>query len=118
MSAVRLFSRAFFVSAKFTDISFEMKAILCFYFYAFGDVFRRNGIAPHNRIVNNHFKLGRTIPKNLKNLHHIVPVVRGGKYTKGNVVACCKECNNKKKYLTPVEMILMAEEAKNKTSAE
>ena len=51
-------------------------------------------------------------------MDHIVPVVRGGKYTKGNVVACCKECNNKKKYLTPVEMILMAEEAKNKTSAE
>ena len=47
-------------------------------------------------------------------MDHIVPVVRGGKSTKGNVVVCCKECNNKKKYLTPVEMILMAEEAKMK----
>ena len=26
-----------------TDIPFEVKAVLCFYFYAFGDVFRRNG---------------------------------------------------------------------------
>ena len=51
-------------------------------------------------------------------MDHIVPVVRGGKSTRGNVVVCCKECNNKKKYLTPVEMILMAEEAKNKTPAE
>lgn len=47
-------------------------------------------------------------------MDHIVPVVRGGKSTKGNVVVCCKECNNRKKYLTPVEMILMAEEAKMK----
>ena len=39
-------------------------------------------------------------------MDHIVPVVRGGKSTKGNVVVCCKKCNSEKKYLTPVEMIL------------
>ena len=38
-------------------------------------------------------------------MDHIVPLSRGGKSTKGNIVPCCKECNNKKKYLTPVEMI-------------
>ena len=32
-------------------------------------------------------------------------------YTTNNVVPCCKECNNKKKYLTPVELLL--EEEKN-----
>jgi 5-methylcytosine-specific restriction endonuclease McrA len=29
--------------------------------------------------------------------------VRGGKSTRGNVVPACKECNNRKKYLLPVE---------------
>ena len=36
-------------------------------------------------------------------LDHIVPVSRGGRTTKGNCVPCCKECNNKKQSLTPVE---------------
>jgi 5-methylcytosine-specific restriction endonuclease McrA len=36
-------------------------------------------------------------------MDHIVPIVRGGKTTKGNVVPCCKECNNKKKYMLPIE---------------
>lgn len=38
-------------------------------------------------------------------MDHIVPVSRGGKSTKGNVVPCCKECNNNKKALTPVEWV-------------
>jgi len=41
-------------------------------------------------------------------MDHIVPLVRGGKSTKGNIVPCCKKCNNKKKYLTPVELKLSA----------
>lgn len=36
-------------------------------------------------------------------MDHIVPVTRGGKSTKGNVVPVCKECNNRKKYLLPIE---------------
>jgi 5-methylcytosine-specific restriction endonuclease McrA len=36
-------------------------------------------------------------------MDHIVPVSRGGKTTKGNVVACCKECNTAKKQLLPIE---------------
>lgn len=36
-------------------------------------------------------------------MDHIVPIIRGGFTRKGNVVPCCKECNNKKKYFTPVE---------------
>jgi len=36
-------------------------------------------------------------------MDHIVPIVRGGKTAKGNVVPCCKECNNKKKYMLPIE---------------
>ena len=62
MSAVQLFSGAAFISAEFTDIYFEVKAEL--YFYAFGDVFRRNGMVLQNCIVNNRFELERNIPRN------------------------------------------------------
>ena len=64
MSALRLFSGAVFISAEFTDISFEVKAVLCFDFYAFGDVFRRNAIFQQNCIVDNYFVLERFTPKN------------------------------------------------------
>lgn len=40
-------------------------------------------------------------------MDHILPIIRGGKSTKGNCVPCCKKCNNEKKYLTPAEIILM-----------
>ena len=56
---------------------------------------------------------GKKFPKEELTMDHIVPVVRGGKSTKGNVVVACKDCNNKKKYLTPVEMILAAENNQN-----
>jgi 5-methylcytosine-specific restriction protein A len=36
-------------------------------------------------------------------MDHIVPLSRGGKSRKGNIVPACKECNNRKKYLLPVE---------------
>lgn len=41
-------------------------------------------------------------PKDLT-MDHIVPLARGGKSTKDNIVACCKECNTKKKTLLPIE---------------
>lgn len=36
-------------------------------------------------------------------MDHIVPIARGGKSTRGNVVPCCKECNSKKQSLLPIE---------------
>ncbi len=44
----------------------------------------------------------RVSPKDLT-MDHVVPIIRGGKSTKSNIVACCKECNNKKKYMLPFE---------------
>jgi len=41
-------------------------------------------------------------PKDLT-MDHMVPIVRGGRSSKGNVVPACKECNSKKKYLMPFE---------------
>ncbi len=39
-------------------------------------------------------------------LDHVVPVARGGRSTRGNLVVSCRACNQKKKFLTPAEMIL------------
>ena len=64
MSAVRLFSGADFISSEFTDNYFKVKTVLCFYFYAFGDVSRGNGIVQQNCIADNRFELERTILKN------------------------------------------------------
>ena len=36
-------------------------------------------------------------------MDHLVPLVRGGKSTKGNLAPACKRCNNQKKSLLPVE---------------
>ncbi|MBI5048662.1 MAG: HNH endonuclease [Deltaproteobacteria bacterium] len=36
-------------------------------------------------------------------MDHIVPIIRGGKSAKGNIVPACKDCNNRKKYLLPME---------------
>jgi len=36
-------------------------------------------------------------------MDHVVPLIRGGKSIKNNLVPACKECNNKKKYLLPME---------------
>ncbi len=36
-------------------------------------------------------------------MDHVVPLSRGGRSVKSNVVPCCKECNSQKKYLLPIE---------------
>jgi 5-methylcytosine-specific restriction endonuclease McrA len=36
-------------------------------------------------------------------MDHVVPLIRGGRSIKNNLVPACKECNNKKKYLLPME---------------
>lgn len=36
-------------------------------------------------------------------MDHIVPIARGGTSSKGNVVITCKECNNRKKSMLPIE---------------
>ena len=49
---------------------------------------------------------GKKFPPEELTMDHIVPVVRGGKSSKGNVVPCCKQCNSDKKYLTPAELVM------------
>ncbi|CAN2041206.1 5-methylcytosine-specific restriction enzyme A [Candidatus Magnetomoraceae bacterium gMMP-15] len=51
----------------------------------------------------------KSIPAKELTMDHIVPIIRGGKTTKSNVVPACKECNNKKKYMLPFEWELEKE---------
>ena len=37
-------------------------------------------------------------------MDHIIPLARGGRSTKGNLVPCCKECNTAKKTDLPPEL--------------
>jgi len=45
----------------------------------------------------------REVGRNGLTMDHVVPLSRGGRSTKGNIVAACKECNSRKKYLLPIE---------------
>lgn len=49
-----------------------------------------------------HYCEGLFPPRELT-MDHVVPLVRGGRTTKANVVPCCKECNEQKRYLLPLE---------------
>ncbi|MCZ6552804.1 MAG: HNH endonuclease [SAR324 cluster bacterium] len=55
---------------------------------------RANGIC--------HYCGGRFPAKTLT-MDHVVPLVRGGKSRKSNVVPCCKACNTVKQDLVPSE---------------
>ena len=46
---------------------------------------------------------GRHVGRANLTMDHVVPLVRGGRSTKGNIVPACKECNNRKTHLLPVE---------------
>ena len=50
---------------------------------------------------------GKAVGARALTMDHVVPVARGGRSVRGNVVAACKECNNRKKLLTPAEQLLM-----------
>jgi 5-methylcytosine-specific restriction protein A len=39
-------------------------------------------------------------------MDHVVPVARGGRSTRGNVVPSCDACNKSKSFRTPAELIL------------
>lgn len=49
-----------------------------------------------------HYCRQRVGPRALT-MDHLVPLGRGGRSTRGNVVPCCKACNSQKRHLLPVE---------------
>jgi 5-methylcytosine-specific restriction endonuclease McrA len=46
---------------------------------------------------------GNSVRPGALTMDHLVPLIRGGKSSRGNVVPACKSCNNKKKHLLPIE---------------
>ncbi len=49
-----------------------------------------------------HYCGGRFTPTELT-MDHLVPLARGGRSTKANLVPACKDCNNRKKVMLPLE---------------
>ena len=58
-----------FISTENTDILFEVKAVLCFYFLCIGRYFSKKCQCSQDRIVSNRFEVARVILKNAANLH-------------------------------------------------
>jgi len=54
---------------------------------------------------------GRKFARGELTMDHVVPIARGGRSTRGNVVPACKPCNDDKKLLTPAERLLLAHRA-------
>lgn len=48
----------------------------------------------------------KQFPPDELTMDHLVPVARGGRSTKGNIVPACSACNADKSCLTPVEILL------------
>ena len=46
---------------------------------------------------------GRQVGARALTLDHVVPLIRGGRSVRGNVVPSCKDCNTKKRSLLPWE---------------
>jgi 5-methylcytosine-specific restriction endonuclease McrA len=61
---------------------------------------------------------GETFKPGELTLDHVVPVSRGGRSVRGNVVTACKACNTDKRAQTPVEMILGDDAVNNDSSGE
>ncbi len=59
----------------------------------------------------------QSFPKELLTMDHKVPVARGGKTSKSNVVVACKSCNTNKAHLTPAEFVIQAEQNQSSPQA-
>jgi len=46
---------------------------------------------------------GRQVGARRLTMDHVVPLIRGGKSSRSNVVPACKDCNTQKQLLLPVE---------------
>lgn len=46
---------------------------------------------------------GKKYPYKQLTMDHLVPLSRGGRSTRDNLVPSCKSCNNKKKVMLPLE---------------
>ena len=49
---------------------------------------------------------GKQVGADQLTMDHVIPVARGGRSTRGNIVPACPACNKSKKAQTPAERIL------------
>ena len=49
---------------------------------------------------------GKRVGAESLTMDHVVPLARGGRSVRSNIVPCCKDCNSNKKTALPVEAIL------------
>jgi 5-methylcytosine-specific restriction protein A len=49
------------------------------------------------------YHCGKQFPPRELTMDHLVPIIRGGKSAKGNLVPSCKKCNIEKKHSLPFE---------------
>ncbi|MGV7929140.1 MAG: HNH endonuclease [Spirochaetota bacterium] len=61
-----------------------------------------------------HYCGNRVQPADLT-MDHLIPLSRGGRSERFNIVAACKECNNRKKNLLPAEWDEYIESIKKRT---
>ena len=59
---------------------------------------------------------GRKVPFKELTMDHLLPLACGGRSTKDNLVPCCKQCNNKKKSMLPLEWEEYMESLQNGSS--
>ncbi len=57
----------------------------------------------NRRACNICYYCEKIIPARQLTMDHVVPLARGGRSIKSNLVPCCKSCNNRKKNLLPFE---------------
>jgi len=61
---------------------------------------------------------GKKFEPSALTMDHVLPLSRGGRSSKGNVVPACKECNTKKKYFLPFEWEEYLEKAQPENETE
>jgi 5-methylcytosine-specific restriction enzyme A len=61
---------------------------------------------------------GKSFKPDELTMDHIIPLSRGGRSEKINIVPCCKECNNQKRYLLPAEWDKYLERIRNDGSVD
>ena len=57
----------------------------------------------NRRAFNKCYYCKNDTPARKLTMDHVVPLARGGRSIKSNLVPCCKSCNNLKKNLLPLE---------------
>lgn len=50
------------------------------------------------------YHCGEKFRPNDLTMDHLIPIIRGGKSTKGNLVPSCKKCNSERRYRLPFEL--------------